>query len=80
MYYGYRYLFQYKNYYFQLVMESCCITDNCKYCNEENEDENSSHFKLDPFAFIDPISNKLKPYNDVILVNNMMPEIQWNTD
>lgn len=32
MYYGYRRLFKYKHYYFQLVMETGCILDYCNYC------------------------------------------------
>ncbi len=69
MYNGYRYLFQYKHFYFQLIMETCCIEhfiiEQCKYCNKDNEDDDTPHFKLTLFSFEE-------------LYHNMMPEIQWN--
>lgn len=82
MYYGYRYLFQYKNYYFQLAMETHCLTDNCRDCIEDEDVyENTSHFKLEPFAFIDSESNTIQPYKNLeILEDNMMPEFQWNNN
>ncbi len=84
MYYGYRKLFQYKHYIFQLAIESYCELDECKYCNHTKDInfsiccENSQHFCLALYGWKEEGSNMLQPYNDSIIPdNNIMPEEHW---
>jgi hypothetical protein len=81
MYYGYRKLFQYKHYYFQLAMETCCNLDNCEYCDMYDEyycDTNSKHFKLALYGWKDDNSNMLQPHCKVeIPSDNIMIENHW---
>lgn len=84
MYYGYRRLFNYKEYIFQLAMQSYCELDECKYCNHTKDNyfsiccENSKHFCLALYGWKEEDSNILQPYKDNIIPNdNIMPEIHW---
>jgi hypothetical protein len=75
MYFAYRKLFQYRNYYFQFIMETNCTIDNCKYC--EN-DEIRSHFGLAIYGWKDDNSEILQPTENIkIPKDNIMPEIDW---
>jgi hypothetical protein len=85
MYYGYRKLFQYKQYYFQLAMESRCILDECEYCDlfdDEYNDKNSKHFKLALYGRKDDNSNVIRPCctccEIMILSDNIMIERDWD--
>ncbi len=83
MYYGYRKLFQYKHYYFQLVMESECIDENCKYCIAACTVNPSSivlnqHFGLALYGWKAKDSDMLQQNTDVkIQDDNMMAERHW---
>jgi hypothetical protein len=84
MFYGYKYLFQYKHYYFQLAMETYCelYYDEpypCKYCDNLNEDDISPHFCLELYGWIDNKYDKLQPWNRILIPeNNIIPETYWN--
>ncbi len=83
MYYGYRKLFNYKKYIFQLAIEKYCELDECKYRNIHNNTtivccENSQHFCLALYGWKEEGSNMLQPYKQVIIPeNNIIPEIHW---
>jgi hypothetical protein len=76
MYMGYKYMFQFKNYFFQLGIEEECALDNCKYC-ENNE--NQIHFQLIICGWKEKDDdNFLQPHIYFpILPNNIMPERYW---
>jgi hypothetical protein len=85
MYHGYKKLFKYKEYIFQLAMETDCIADICEYCNPTDDltqwrpSENGQHFSLSLYGWIDDNSNMLKPYDQVMIPEDyMMPDIHWN--
>jgi hypothetical protein len=71
---GYKKLFVYKNYYFQLQIETTC--SDCVDC-ERNE--NPIHFDIALYGWKDEHSDKVLPYNDVsVLPDYMMPERDWS--
>ena len=71
---GYKKLFVYKQYYFQLQIEAECA--DCIHC-ERND--NPIHFELGVYGWKDTHSNKVLPYNDVIVLpENFMSEFEWN--
>ncbi len=84
MHYGYKILFVYKHYYFQLGIESFCEADECKYCGhtkdiyfEEHED-NSEHFLLALYGWKNKDSDELQPSKKVSLTpDNIMPHRHW---
>jgi hypothetical protein len=75
-YLGYKHLFNFEKYYFQLGIEEQCAIEDCKYCQNN---ENEIHFQLIICGWKE--NNKdttLKPYrNFPILPNNIMPEYHW---
>lgn len=74
MYLGYRKMFQYKQYYFQLAIENMCGI--CDYCKIKNEDR--THFELALYGWKDENSEKLQPYDSFVnLCDNMMTEKYW---
>ncbi len=75
MYYGYRKLFQYKNYYFQLSMESYCELDDCIYC--EDKDNIQPHFCLAIYGWKEDNYDKLKPWDKEIPINNIILDKYW---
>lgn len=81
MYLGYNKLFTYKQYYFQLVIESYiwyCV-ENCPYCKEEDDD--LIHFELALYGWKDEEFEKIQPDNDyIVLSDNLMPERDWNNN
>lgn len=82
MYYGYKYLFNYKEYIFQLAIEKYCELDECTYCNTNNTTSicclNSQHFCLALYGWKEEGSNMLQPYkNSMIPEDNIMPEQHW---
>ena len=78
MYYGYKKLFQFEHYYFQLAMESYCELIDCKYCNDK--DDITPHFCLSIYGWKEDNYNKLKPWNVNIPVNNIVSDIYWNSE
>jgi hypothetical protein len=84
MYLGYRKLFQYKHYYFQLAMETYCDLDECVYCGYTIDkphyfyEKNSKHIKLAPYGWKNENSNMLQPLCKVeIPSDNIMIERHW---
>ncbi len=66
MHLGYKKIFQYKNFYFQLILdESCGI---CNYCKINND--NRTHFELALYGWKDDGRFKISE-------NNILPEIFW---
>jgi hypothetical protein len=81
MYYGYRKLFQYKCYYFQLSLLTSCSLYECNICDLTDDKyclENSKHFELALYGWKDDNSNMLQPIHKVeISTDNMMHEKHW---
>lgn len=83
MYFGYKILFQYKQYYFQLIMENICNThsntfDDCIHC-PLNIVKHIPSFTLILYGWKDNTSEKLQPYVEFIIPsNNIMPNKHWN--
>ena len=76
MYYGYRMLFNYKEYYFQLAIEDYCDFDE----NNKRIDDRAC-FLLALYGWKNNNSNMLEPYNDSIIPeDNVMPERHWNSE
>jgi hypothetical protein len=74
MYFGYRQMFQYNQYYFQLALERKC--GECEYCETE---ESTIHFDLAIWGWKDESCETLLPYKEVTIVSdNRMPERYWN--
>ncbi len=77
MYNGYRYLFQYKQFYFQLIMETYCLNDDCALCDDDTLCMNMQHLALTLFTWRD-INNIFQLYNEIkILDDNVMPDSFW---
>jgi hypothetical protein len=77
-YLGYKKLFQYKNYYFQLAIDNSLWypCEDCKYCDN---DEKLIHFELALYGIKDDNYEKLQPDNKVVVGDdNMMPAYDWN--
>jgi hypothetical protein len=77
MFLGYKRLFQFKHYYFQLTLSSDCENDtiNCKYCQKEDY---GNHFGVALYGWKDINYDKLQPVNVLhILEDNMIPESHW---
>lgn len=76
MYLGYKRMFQYKEYYFQLAIDNeWSETENCKYCINK---EYYPHFVLALYGWKDNSCENLQPDNCVsIPSDNIMPEWYW---
>jgi hypothetical protein len=75
MYLGYKTLFKYNNYYFQLIIDNYCNIDECIYCNSM---DNNIHFGLSLYGWEEDGIDLLQPYNTInIPVDNIMPEMHW---
>jgi hypothetical protein len=73
MYYGYKILFQYEEYYFQLAIEDYCDFDE----NDKRIDDRAC-FLLALYGWKNNNSNMLQPYNDSIIpFDNTMPNEHW---
>jgi hypothetical protein len=78
MYLGYKVMFTFKHYYFQLILDSGCYSKMCKYC--DGNENNNVHFELVLYGWKDETSEKLQPYTiDPIPLNNMLPERFWRS-
>ena len=79
MYNGYKRLFQFRQYYLQLVIDTSCELDmdECKYCLN---DEDGICFQLILYGWrINDDDKNIQPYNNFpILPDNIMPEKYWN--
>ncbi len=74
MYYGYRILFTYKEYIFQLAVEDYCDF----YENNNNRIDDHACFFLALYGWKKEGSNLLQPYRDSIIPeDNIMPEEHW---
>jgi hypothetical protein len=83
MFNGYRKLFQYKHYYFQLGIEPRCENDDdkCIYCidySNRSRVQIIPHFYLALYGWKKDNSDMLQPYEKVkIPLDNIMPERDW---
>jgi hypothetical protein len=76
MYIGYRKMFQYKQYYFQLALNYECI--DCTYCKNDN---NMKHFELVLYGWKDNTSKFIQPDGILMLLaDNIIPESFWILD
>ncbi len=76
MYLGYRKLFQYKHYIFQLALLSDCELDECKYCEKK---EYGFHFGLEICGWKERNHVELHPVNIItILDDNIVPKSFWD--
>ena len=75
-YLGYKVLFVFQKYYFQLALEEQCAKEGCKYCQNN---ENEIHFQLIICGWKENENDTfLSPYeNFPVLPNNIMPEYYW---
>ena len=73
MYLGYSKLFQYKQYYFQLALESGCVCDDCIPINKCGH---PPCFELALYGWKEDGYEKVKPY-DIDMIDRMMPEKYW---
>lgn len=75
-YIGYRRLFRYKHYYFQLIVELGCELDECNYCKIGDR---KNHFVLTLYGWKDENIPTLQPDNHVtVLADNLIPDVDWN--
>lgn len=73
--YGYRTLFKFKKYYFQLGISNFCELSECNICNHNYS---LPHFILAIYGWVDDISNELQPYRYVsVSSDNIMPNWDW---
>lgn len=78
VYLGYRKLFTYKNYYFQLGVTFGMYDDvpDCKYCKNR---DNVTHFELRLYGWKDENSEMIQTGNNLTTISNdLMPEVDWN--
>ena len=74
-YLGYKILFIYKHYFFQLVVDDECELD---YCNDCLNKLNSWHFAVILYGWTEEGNKNTMPYNDPpVLDDNIMPENDW---
>ncbi len=79
MYYGYRHLFTYNQYIFQLTIEKYCELSECIYCNNNKEkifynyNNNSKHFSLASYGINE--NNIVQPYDRKIV--DIIPDYEW---
>lgn len=76
MFLGYRKLFQYKQYVFQLsLLSNCENSETCIYCKKRDY---GSHFGVALYGWKDINHVKIQPDNLVtVLDDNILPESYW---
>ena len=78
MFFGYRKMFQYKHYLFQLAIEWGCRIDDCIYCKKN---DNMPNFCLAFYGWKDTAYKNLQPSNLFSLLDDdTMPESYWKID
>ncbi len=80
VYLGYRKLFTYKKYYFQLGVNNGLWDHepDCKYCKNNEE---VIHFELELYGWKDETSEMIQPGNKFkTIIDNLMPELDWNNN
>ncbi len=77
MYFGYRRMFIYKNYYFQLLFDDYCNIDwgDCNYCRETRK---GPHYELTLYSILNEDGTFYKTHVHDILSDNLAPEKYWN--
>lgn len=73
MYLGYNKLFQYKQYYFLVALESGCV---CEECIPINTCGHPPCFELALFGWKEDGSEKVQPYN-IVIIDSVIPEKYW---
>ena len=75
-YLGYKILFRYKHYIFQLVLDSDCELDDCNDCLNNI---NRWHLALTLYGWTEEGNENTMPYDrEPVLEDNIMPERWWN--
>jgi hypothetical protein len=78
MYLGYRRIFKYKNYYFQVSLDNGCYTEKCKYRDQQQDDDFFSPFTLQLYGWIEEGCGDMQPISRFkVLDNDMIPESFW---
>ena len=79
MFLGYKKMFKYKQYYFQLsLLRDCDYCSKCKYCISSNT---SIHFALALYGWKEVDSIELQPDNIVTIPDdNILPNSFWNNN
>jgi hypothetical protein len=78
MFFGYKKLFKYNQYWFQLALEWGCQNDNCMYCKNGDYYPN---FCLAFYGWKDELYKNLQPHNVFAVSEDaIMPESYWNMD
>lgn len=74
MYFGYKYSFNFKNYYLQLALEFACGI--CEYCKKG---EPRIHFEVALYGWKEPEKENIQP-DDVVPIpqDNIIPEWYWD--
>ena len=73
MYLGYRIMFPYKHYYFQLAIDDFC--GDCIYCKNN---ENRTHFQLSLWGWKEENKERLQPDdNFLVSPDNIIPDWYW---
>ncbi len=77
MFLGYKHMFKFKQYYFQLALEEAC-----EQCTHEDAKQPlfivTPHFELALYGWEIDGSDKLQPYNRVVIpYDNIMPAFYW---
>lgn len=82
MYLGYKKMFRYKQYYFQLAIDKHCF--DCTYCEDAMRNNNiesledMKHIELKLYGWTSDTSEKLQP-DDIVVIppDNIMPNTYW---
>ncbi len=78
---GYKILFQYKNYYFQLCIDSYEFIKQYEFDNKGINETNSVYFSLAFFGWKNEESDRLQPGNKYCIPpDNAMPDVFWNKE
>jgi hypothetical protein len=78
MYLGFKKLFQFKHYYFQLAIENECNVQYYNFCEYCEKTKFTFCFTLVLYGWKEDTSEKFQPYNiDIIKSDNIMPENDW---
>jgi hypothetical protein len=77
-YLGYRRLFQFKQYYFQLAIESECARLDCEWCPNDDYYMRCEHFSVELYGWKNEDSNMLQPDGDEQIPHDLIiTEKRW---
>ena len=79
MFLGYKKMFRYKQFYFQVTLSSSC--EQCDVCEDCKTEENRIHFGLAFYGWKDETNDSLQPYNIFAVADDaLIPESFWSID